>query len=320
MTMLRLNLFKRRYLVAILGLICIVIATAIGVWWYLWYQQQHDPTIVWYKSLDHSLQIRSYVEDNHEVLKNDVGTLDYTAHVTADVSDPKQVRASSHFTYGYPTLQTEYDAIGAGDIDYVRYKNLNVVDTNGLSYGLDPSFTGKWVKGYEKNDLLKTPVEGVSPLPTYARVGLRIAGLFPAGNLPADQRGKIIHYLREHSLYGDVSKPTIVQTNGHAEYIYAFRFDAAKVAAYELYLDSVSGLQTAEKEEKDFYDTSRYQITVDPETATITRLQLHSTTSDHTKDLRFSAFNEPVSISVPTPQITPEQFNAGFKVTRRVVL
>ena len=312
-----LSLKKHRAIVlTVLGVI-IVLATAGGLWWL--YKVNSDPTVVWYRSLDKSLQLSSYKADGHETQSGQDG-YDLMWHESVDSSKLNQERASAHLKFDYAYLQVEYDTVGTADTEYMNFQKAQAISLDGIVYQSTPNILNKWVKGYENyRESVHTPLNDTL---TVAHLGSEIqpSGVFPTGNFKPEMRDKVIRYAKQINLYGDISHPKKVKEGGSEVYVYIFQFDPAKNTQFSDYVDSVTGrikkpteTEKGVKEDKSPYKATNWRVTVDPKTSYITRIQISSQNGERQKDLHFFDFNQPrVTISFPTPTITPEQFNAGF--------
>lgn len=320
MTKRTLKLKKSRLAIILTVSIVIVLLAVLGCLWWI-NRINTDPTVVWYKALDKSLQLSSYKSEISEI-KRGKDWYEFSTSEITNASKLNHERASGHIKFKDAFLNTEYDVIGTAKTEYMRFQRARA-SSETIVYELAPSVVNKWVKGYVgRKELVHTPKGHWGRL-TRSHFGLSIqpAGLLPMGNLEPATRDKIINYAKQINLYGDVSKPQKEQVEGREVYVYSFRFDGTKTELFYNYVHKTTGRKIPKlskeerKKERAHYKTRSYHVTVDLNTGYITRMLFDTDRKDYPKDVRYSNFNQPVSITFPKPELTPKEFNDGFLIT-----
>lgn len=269
---------------------CILLVVAGWVWWAKVYQ---SPENVFWGAIESNLATTSVTK--HTLQKGNGQTLDQYAQLVLG----EQPKAHWLTTITQPNTSVTTESIATPTAGYVRYTHIKSSQHNKQGKLLDFSrITNVWAKATAADNssltnLFNQTLLDVNSVPT-----------LPIGNLSADQRTKLVDYMRQNTVfstaYGAVKHATI---DGQEAYVYTVR------VTLDPYLHMMQTFADYENTHVlDSVDPSTYQNAA-PVTLTVAisptshhLLRLASTSPSFQQD--YSGYNAAVSTPLPSRAIS----------------
>lgn len=197
----RVALFSKRVWIKLLIAGAVWLVVAFCLWWQFVYA---TPKQVFEGMLANNFSTTSFVRHTTDQRQGAVG-VDERAQLQLGAQNVARIITT--LKQGEDTVVT--DAIGTPSAEYVRYKTIDTPRQNANGQPLDFSRAlHKWAE---------QPVD-VSSSQTFSQLAL---GIFPMGNLQADDRRALLDYIRTHNVFS-VKYDTLKKEWQDGRYVYVY--------------------------------------------------------------------------------------------------